>query len=140
MLEHVTRPAGWRRLIASVGALALGAFVGSVTTVAHQNDVDALGVAIPWGMILGLVAITGFLVGLRIVTQDRIVVLAASFGIVGMIFLLSMKSPGGSVLVPNNLWGTVWAIAPALVATIVTAWPKLPERPRGATKPAASSH
>jgi len=118
----------------------LGAFVGSVTTVAHQNDSDLFDVAVPWGMALGLIAMTGFLVGLRIVAQDRIVVLAASMGIVGTIFLLSMKSPGGSVLVPNNLWGTVWAIAPALLATIITAWPKLPERPRGATKAAAPSH
>jgi hypothetical protein len=118
----------------------LGAFVGSVTTVAHQNDVDVLGVPIPWGMILGLIAIAGFLIGLRIVTQDRIVVLTASLGLVGMIFLLSLKSPGGSVLVPNNLWGTIWAIAPALIATVVTAWPRLPERPRGATQSESPAH
>jgi hypothetical protein len=140
MLEQVTRPAGWRRLVASAGALLLGAFVGSVTTVVHQNDSDVLGITVPWGMILGLIAIAGFLIGLRIVTQDRIVVLAASLGLVGMIFVFSMKSQGGSVLVPNNLWGTIWAIAPALIATVVTAWPKLPERPRGATSTSNAAH
>jgi hypothetical protein len=140
MLENVMRPAGWRRLIASVGALLLGAFVGSVATVAHQNDFEVIGVTIPWGLILGLVALTGFLIGLRIVTQDRIVVLAASLGMVGMIFLLSLKSPGGSVLIPNNLWGTIWAVTPALIATVVTAWPRLPSRHRGAPSSTGAAH
>jgi hypothetical protein len=140
MLEQPSRPSRWRRIIACAGALAIGAFVGSVTTVVHQNDADVLGITLPWGMLLGLVAITGFLVGLRIVTQDRIVVLFAAFGVVTMIFVLSQKSPGGSVLVPNNLWGTIWAIAPALLATVVLVWPKLPQRPQAAGKGPAATH
>lgn len=134
MLEQTSRPSGWRRIVAAAGALALGAFVGSVTTVVHQNDIDVVGILLPWGLILGLLAITGFLVGLRIVVQDRFVVMAGALGIVAMIFVLSQRSPGGSVLVPNNLWGSIWAIAPTLVATIVVAWPKLPPRSRGASK------
>ena len=120
------------RLLLSAGGFLLGLFVGSVTTVTHQSVVTLAGVDVPWGWILGLLVITGFLVGLRIVVQDRLVVLIAALGLVVMVFILSQASTGGSVLIPNNLWGTIWAIAPTLIATIVVAWPRLPQRHRGA--------
>ena len=69
--------------------------------------------------------------------EERLIVLSAALGIVGMVFLLSLESTGGSVLVPNNLWGTIWAVAPTLIATIVVAWPKLPQRSRGADNSSA---
>lgn len=117
----------------------MGLLVGSVTTVVHQNMVTIAGVDIPWGLVLSVIAVTGFLIGLRIVVQDRLVVLFAALGIVGMVFLLSQRSTGGSVLIPNNLWGSIWAIAPTLIATVIVAWPKLPERRRGAGATAVSS-
>jgi hypothetical protein len=117
----------------------MGLLVGSVTTVVHQNVLTVAGVQIPWGLVLSLVAVTGFLVGLRIVVQDRLVVLCAAVGIVGMVFFLSQRSVGGSVLIPNNLWGSIWAIAPTLIATVIVAWPKLPERRRGASAAELSS-
>ena len=120
------------RLLLSAGGFLLGLFVGSVTTVTHQSVVTLAGVDVPWGLILGLLVITGFLVGLRSVVQDRLVVLIAALGLVVMVFILSQASTGGSVLIPNNLWGTIWAIAPTLIATIVVAWPRLPQRHRGA--------
>lgn len=120
------------RLLLSLGGFLLGLFVGSVTTVVHQSVVTVAGIDVPWGMILGLVVVTGFLVGLRMVVQDRLIVLVAALGLVLMVFLLSLESTGGSVLVPNNQWGTIWAIAPTLIATIVVAWPRLPQRHRGA--------
>ena len=120
------------RLLLSAGGFLLGLFVGSVTTVVHQSVITIAGVDMPWGLILGVVVVTGFLVGLRIVVQDRLVVLIAALGLVGIVFLLSQSSTGGSVLIPNNLWGTIWAIVPTLIATIVVAWPRLPQRHRGA--------
>lgn len=110
----------------------MGLLVGSITTVVHQSAINIAGVDVPWGLVLGLLVVIGFLVGLRIVVQDRLIVLFASLGLAGMVFLLSQESTGGSVLVPNNLWGMIWAIAPTLIATIVVAWPKLPEGRRGA--------
>ena len=118
----------WRTLILSLGAFVKGVLVGSVTTVVHQNTVDVGEFELPWGLILGLVAVTGFFVGLRMVVQNRWVVFAAALGLVGVIFLYSLKSPGGSVFIPNNLWGTIWAAGPALIATIVLLWPKLPAK------------
>lgn len=127
------------RLLLNLGGLGMGLLVGSITTVVHQSVVEVAGVEIPWGMILGLLVVAGFLVGLRIVVEDRLVVLVAALGLVGMVFLLSQRSTGGSVLVPNNLWGMIWAIAPTLIATVVVAWPKLPERRRGANKAATAT-
>ena len=138
---EMTETAGRRptstRILLSLGALGMGLLVGSITTVVHQSVVTLAGVDIPWGMILGLIVVLGFLVGLRIVVEDRLIVLSAALGIVGMVFLLSLESTGGSVLVPNNLWGTIWAVAPTLIATIVVAWPKLPQRSRGADNSSA---
>ena len=117
-----------RTLILSLGAFAMGVLVGSITTVVHQNTVDVGNLEIPWGLILSLIAVTGFFVGLRMVVQNRWVVFFAALGLVGTIYLYSLKSPGGSVFIPNNLWGTIWAVGPALIATIVLVWPKLPAR------------
>jgi hypothetical protein len=119
-------------MLLSAGALGMGLLVGSITTVVHQSVMTIAGVDVPWGLILGLIVVVGFLVGLRIVVEDRLIVFVAALGVVSMVFLLSQQSTGGSVLVPNNLWGMIWAIAPTLIATIVVAWPKLPERRRGA--------
>lgn len=134
MPETVPRRPLSTRLLLSAGAFLLGMFVGSVTTVVHQSVLTIAGVDIPWGLILGLLVVSGFLVGLRIVVQDRMIVLVAALSLVAMVFLLSLKSTGGSVLVPNNMWGGIWAIAPTLIATIVVAWPRLPQRSRGADK------
>ena len=132
MPETVPRRPLSHRLLLSAGGFLLGLFVGSVTTVVHQSVFTIAGVDVPWGLILGVVVVTGFLVGLRIVVQDRLVVLIAALGLVAMVFMLSQASTGGSVLIPNNLWGTIWAIVPTLIATIVVAWPRLPQRHRGA--------
>lgn len=125
------------RLLLSAGAFLMGLLVGSITTVVHQSVITIAGVDVPWGLILSLIVVTGFLVGLRMVVEDRLVVLVAALGLVAMVFVFSQQSTGGSVLVPNNLWGTIWAIAPTLIATIVVAWPRLPQRSRGADKGSA---
>jgi N-acetyl-1-D-myo-inositol-2-amino-2-deoxy-alpha-D-glucopyranoside deacetylase len=52
------------------------------------------------------------------------VALAAAVGVVGVTTLLSQEGPGGSVLVPANMAGFIWAYAPMLVAVVVLAWPR----------------
>lgn len=134
MPESAERRTVSTRLLLSAGALLMGLLVGSITTVVHQSVVTIAGVDVPWGLILSIIVVTGFLVGLRMVVEDRLVVLAAALGLVAMVFVLSQQSTGGSVLIPNNLWGMIWAIAPTLIATIVVAWPRLHQRSRGADK------
>ncbi len=109
-------------------ALLVGAFVGSVTTVIHQSSIVVLGIPIPWGLIVSLATVAAYLLGLRLVRGERGSVIFGALGVLLSIFVFSQRSQGGSVLVPDNLAGSVWAIAPTLIATIIVAWPKLPER------------
>jgi steroid 5-alpha reductase family enzyme len=66
------------RLLLSAGGFVMGLLVGSITTVVHQSVITIAGIDVPWGLMLGLIAVIGFLVGLRIVVEDRLVVLIAA--------------------------------------------------------------
>ncbi|MEC5150483.1 hypothetical protein [Cryobacterium sp. GrIS_2_6] len=119
---------GALRAVASLFALAAGVVFGVLGTVAHQATVVLGPVTLPVGLVLATLAASALLVGLRLVLDDRVVVLACTIGLVGSIFLLSLKSTGGSVLVPAGLAGTLWTVLPTLVASLVLAWPRLPQR------------
>lgn len=116
------------RLLAALMALAAGSLFGVLGTVAHQTTVELGALTIPLGLILALLASGTLLLGLRLVVHDRLVVLAAAIGLVATVFLLSLRSTGGSVLVPAGVLGTVWSMAPALFAALVIAWPRIPAR------------
>ncbi|GAB2816804.1 hypothetical protein GCM10027022_03660 [Alpinimonas psychrophila] len=106
----------------------MGALVGSVTTVIHQSSISVLGIDIPWGLVASLGTVAAYLLGLRLVRGERVSVIFGALGVLISVYIFSQRSTGGSVLVPNNLAGSIWAIAPTLIATIIVAWPKLPER------------
>jgi hypothetical protein len=109
-------------------ALLVGALVGSVTTVIHQSAITFIGIDIPWGLVVSLATVTAFLLGLRLVRGERGSAVFGALGVLVSVFVFSQRSGGGSVLVPDNLAGNVWAIAPTLLATLIVAWPKLPDR------------
>ena len=123
-------PTTLSRLLASLMALLAGILFGVLGTVAHQNTLTVGSATIPIGLVLALIASGALMVGLRLVVHDRLVVLAAAIGLVGTIFLLSLRSTGGSVLVPAGVTGTVWTMVPALIAALVLAWPRIPARRR----------
>ncbi len=116
-----------------VGAAVLGFVVGVIfagmATVAHQSTVQLGPLDLPWGLILGLAGITALLVGLRLVLHDRVTVLFTALGMLITIFVLSLRSTGGSVLIPEGALGLAWTMGPAIIAAIVIAWPRLPARP-----------
>ncbi|RNE63831.1 PIG-L deacetylase family protein [Cryobacterium tepidiphilum] len=116
------------RLLAGAGGLVAGAAIGMLGTVAHQTTLAVGEAAIPVGLVLALAAAATLLVGLRMVLDDRMVVLLAAIGMLGTIFVLSLRSTGGSVLVPAGLPGTLWTLVPALIAALAVAWPKVPPR------------
>jgi LmbE family N-acetylglucosaminyl deacetylase len=116
------------RVITILSALAAGVLFAVLGTVAHQSTVPIGALSLPIGLVLSLTAICTLLVGLRLVVRDRLVVLAAALGLLGTIFLLSLRSTGGSVLVPEGVPGIVWTMTPALVAAVVIAWPRIPAR------------
>ena len=126
--EADERPTVATRLVTTLVALAAGVLFAVLGTVAHQSTVQLGSLSVPIGLVLSLVSSVALLVGLRLVVHDRLVVLAAALGLLGTVFLLSLRSTGGSVLVPAGVAGTVWTMAPALVAAVVIAWPRIPAR------------
>jgi LmbE family N-acetylglucosaminyl deacetylase len=116
------------RLLVSAAALVVGVVFGLLGTIAHQATIPIGPVTLPAGLILALAAVAALLAGLRLVLGDRLPVFACALGMLGTIFLLSLRSAGGSVLVPAGLAGTLWTVAPTLIATLVLAWPKLPAK------------
>ena len=123
-----TAPGPLSRGLAAVLALLTGAAFGVVGTIAHQATLSLGPVTIPVGLILALAGITALLAGLRLVLGDRLIVLICAIGLLGTIFVLSLRSSGGSVLVPEGIPGLLWTVVPTLVATIVLAWPRIPAR------------
>ena len=121
------------RIVSFAVAGVLGLFAGALLTAAHQATVTVAGVPVPWGVIVGLLIVTGLLVGLRTVFESRAVALAAGIGFLAASALLSLQGAGGSILVPDNPTGYVWTFGPVLIGTVVLAWPKL-----GSQKPAAA--
>ena len=116
------------RALAGLLAFVVGAAFGVLGTIAHQATIVLGAVTIPIALVLALSGVTALLAGLRLVVGDRLIVLLAAIGLLGTIFLLSLRSEGGSVLVPEGLPGTIWSVGPTLVATIVLAWPRIPGR------------
>lgn len=125
---HPQRPTVVTRLGNSVAALAVGVAFGLLGTIGHQSTVTVGPLTIPVGLILALGGAVALLVGLRLLVGDRVTVFFCALGMLATIFLLSLRSTGGSVLIPAGLPGTLWSVTPTLVAALVLAWPKLPAK------------
>ena len=116
------------RIVNLILLFIAGAILGAVGTIAHQSTATVAGVPVPWGITVALLAYTCMLIGLRLLNSGRAQALAAALGTIAMTFLFSLKGIGGSVLIPDNLLGKVWVVAPIVIAAIVLAWPRLPQR------------
>ncbi|RDV44438.1 hypothetical protein DOE76_11750 [Leifsonia sp. ku-ls] len=121
------------RIVSAVLLVLAGAVFGAIGTVAHQLTVT-WGVPVPLGLIGALLAYTALLVGLRLLGNSRLPALLAALGAIAVILLFTQQSAGGSVLIPNNLLGQIWLVAPILVAAVVIAWPDVRGR-RAAPSP-----
>jgi hypothetical protein len=121
------------RILNGVLLVLAGAVIGGIGTVAHQLTVD-WGISLPLGLIGALLAYTSLLVGLRLLGRSRVPALLAAIGTIGVVLLFTQQSAGGSVLIPNDLLGQIWLVAPILIAAVVVAWPDLRGR-----RPAAVS-
>ena len=125
--EHLPFSEQSRGVKIAVGALALavGAVIGALMTAVHQSVATIGGVFLPWGLVLALIASTGFVAGLRVLTSSRLVAISATVGIMGMTTFLASPTVGGSIIVPANILGLIWTFAPAAVILVVVAWPNL---------------
>ena len=111
------------RIVNAVLLVVAGAVVGGIGTVAQQLTVTWGGVTVPLGLIGSLLCFTALLVGLRLLGGSRWPALCAALGAIAVILLFTQQSPGGSVLIPNNLMGQIWLVGPILIAAVVIAWP-----------------
>jgi hypothetical protein len=117
LLEKLPRSLKW--LLAAMG----GALISAVTTPMAQASIDVLGVTIPWGLVAALITVTAYVLGLRLVSDTRMLSLFGAIGVVVVIMLLSLPGPGGGVIVPGNLYGTLWAAVPSLIFVVIIAFP-----------------
>lgn len=122
------------RIAAIVLAAVIGLFVGAILTVAHQATVEVGPLVVPWGIGAAVLITAALLTGLRIVFPTRWVAAAAAVGILGASALLSLRSGGGSILVPDNLPGYLWTFAPVLIAALVLGWPRAARPARRSTQ------
>lgn len=113
-------------------SLIAGLVVGTIGTFKHQVGISAAtGAGLPVGLVLSLLMVAVFLLALRVVFLTRLYSVAAAIGIVtaGALLLLPGSS-GGSTIVLANVAGVVWTFAPALIAAVIVAWPRLARRRR----------
>ncbi|MEY5017305.1 MAG: hypothetical protein RL431_354 [Actinomycetota bacterium] len=106
-----------------VGALLGGVLLAIIVTVVHQ-------VWFPW-LVVGGVAIVGlYVTGLRLSNDSRWPSSAGAIGVLGGVFLLAQRSPGGSVLIPANDAALVWVYGSAIICALVVLWPNVSFRAR----------
>lgn len=121
------------RIVNGILLLLAGAIVGGVGTVAHQLTITinlgAGGFDLPFGLIGALLAFAALLVGLRLLSDRRGPATLAALGAIAVVIVFTQESPGGSVLIPNNLLGQIWVVAPILIAALALAWPDVRHRP-----------
>ncbi|WP_108250289.1 DUF6113 family protein [Planctomonas deserti] len=117
-----------QRLLGYAFAALAGVVVGLLGTAAHRFSPVLLGIPVPLGLGLGLAAVAALLLGLRAVLPSRTHAVAAAVGLLAAIVVLSLPGPGGSVLFPDSPLSIVWTFAPAVIAVLVLAWPRLPDR------------
>jgi len=111
------------KLIAAVAVVVLGALVGTLMTAVHQSSVSIAGVAVPWGVVVGLAATAALIVGARMLSGTRWLTALAALGVMGMSGYLALPTVGGSVVVPQNPVGYVWTYGPPVITLFVLAWP-----------------
>ncbi|MGA1837888.1 hypothetical protein VD659_13260 [Herbiconiux sp. 11R-BC] len=127
--EYEPEPAGTSlgtRVLGLAAAFLVGGVFGILGTIVHQISVSVFGLFdLPVGLILALAAEGMLLVGLRMVAPTRLAAVLAAVALVGLVALLALPSPGGSVLIPDSVAGMVWLVGSTLLAVAVLAWPRL---------------
>ncbi len=112
------------RIVSCILALVLGAFAGATLTAAHEATAQVAGATVPWGIVAAVLITAGILAGLRLVFETRIVPACAAVGLIAASALLSLQSPGGTILITASPIGYAWTFAPVLIAAVVLGWPR----------------
>ena len=100
-------------------AFIVGAVYGLAGTIAHAYEIAWF----PLGLVLAIIGCGALLAAVRLLTGDRWAALASGLGMMGATLVFSGRGPGGSVIVPEGILGTVWTLALPILVAIVVAWP-----------------
>lgn len=124
----------FERILTLVASLVGGGVVGLLGTVAQQGVFYLGSFPLPWGVVLAMGIVISFLLGLRLFFESRWPSIVGLIGVLLVSLVLMSETPGGSILIPANLWGTIWSAAPGIIGAIIVAWPRLTRRPRADAK------
>jgi N-acetyl-1-D-myo-inositol-2-amino-2-deoxy-alpha-D-glucopyranoside deacetylase len=124
----------YERILIFIASLIGGGVVGLLGTVAQQGVLSIGTFPLPWGLTLALALVVTYLIGLRLVVESRWPSVLGLIGILAVTLILLGETAGGSILIPANLWGTIWSAAPGVIGAIVVAWPRLRRRASPAAK------
>jgi hypothetical protein len=123
------------RAFTLVLAFATGAGTGFVLTFTHrQYIVDLAGVPVPLGLVGGLAIVAALIAGMRLAFAERIPPIAAAAGVILGSAILVLPGNSGSLFVPDDPVGYVWAVGPTVLAIVIIGWPQ----PRGRGEPQES--
>ena len=111
-------------LVPSVLAAVGGVVIALVASVNHQVLSTVFGQPVWVGGAFALGIVATWLVGLRLMYGTRWVTLWAAIAMLVVIGTLATESPGGSVIIPANGPGRLWAYGPAVIAAVTLLWPQ----------------
>jgi N-acetyl-1-D-myo-inositol-2-amino-2-deoxy-alpha-D-glucopyranoside deacetylase len=112
------------RVLPLVFAFATGAATGFVLTFTHrQYLVDVVGLTVPLGLIGGLAIVAALIAGMRLAFAERAAPIAAAAGVILGSAVLVLPGNSGSLYVPDDPIGYVWAVAPTVLAIVIIGWP-----------------
>lgn len=118
------------RVFSLVLAFATGAGAGFVLTFTHRQYIlDVVGVAVPLGLIGGLAIVAALLTGMRLAFAERVAPVAAAAGVILGSAILVLPGNSGSLFVPDDPVGYVWAVGPTALALVIIGWPSARRHP-----------
>ncbi len=112
------------RLPRLVGAFVGGAITGIFATIYHAY-------AFPIGLLAVLATIFFVFVGTHFLTQSRAISVALSFGLLGVMALLSGLDPFGTVLITADSRGLFFMAGTSTITVVSVAWPRVGPGRRG---------
>lgn len=119
------------RVFTLILAFATGAGTGFVLTFTHRHYVVELGdVALPLGLIGSLAIVAALLAGMRLAFAERAAPIAAALGVIAGTAVLTLPGNSGSLFLPDDPAGYIWAVGPPLLAVVIIAWPQRRTRVR----------
>ena len=110
------------RVLVSVLLLIAGMVFGTLGTLVHSATIGTA--AIPWGIVVALLALACLLAGIRLLSGGRLYAASAGLGALIAVGVLSQQSFGGSVLVTNGAIGWVWIGGAVVVGLVAVGWPE----------------